>query len=428
MHNTDTKQKKILSGLLALSIVLACACGKTEETEKTRKTRAQKTEEAIVTDDSEKETETSSESSADTATEEPETTTEEPETTTETFTSAFDAEKAKNYMASIGFDGVVLVAENDQIVWTHASGYADRKNKTPNTLDTVFEFGSITKQFTAAAIMQLEEKGLLSTEDTLDKHIPEYKYADQITIHQLLNMTSGISDYLFNGMLGFSFDELNGMTLEMLLDFEDTMTKLVTTPLDKDEFVQKLSEYPLDFTPGTEYAYSNSNYYLLGIIIERLSGMAYDEYVRENILQPLNLSDLYPDIDHLTSDGRTDLFIMSFDLPHQDPTISYAVGVMTGTAEGLFNWEKCVMDEMLLSEESWNKVLDGGAFGYGYGWNIENGYIEHSGMTLGYNTNVRVDSDSRRVIVVLSNIQPLEGRDKKPMSSEICEELWQYYG
>ena len=143
--------------------------------------------------------------------------------------------------------------------------------------------------------------------------------------------------------------------------------------------------------------------------------MSYDEYVRKNILEPLGLKDLYPDIDHLTSNGRTDLFIKSFDLPHQDATISYAVGVMTGTAEGLLEWEKKVMDKALLSSQSWDKILDGGAFGYGYGWYIENGYIEHSGMTLGYNTNVRVASDSGRVIIVLSNIQLLEGSDKKPM-------------
>ena len=153
-----------------------------------------------------------------------------------------------------------------------------------------------------------------------------------------------------------------------------------------------------------------------------------DEYVRKNILEPLGLKDLYPDIDHLTSEGRLRLLIMNFDLPHQDPTISYSVGVMTGTAEGLFDWEKCVMDKALLSSESWDKVLDGGAFGYGYGWYIENGYIEHSGMTLGYNTSVRVASESRRVIVVLSNIQLLEGTSDEPMASEVGEELWKYYG
>ncbi|MBR5057177.1 MAG: beta-lactamase family protein [Clostridiales bacterium] len=422
MCNSNFKLKKILSVLLALSVVLACACAKSEETtKKTKKTRTKNTEDSAVTDTTEKATESDSEIST-------ESTTEVTQTTLAPAPSTFDTDKAKEYMNSINFDGVVLVAEGDQIVWTYAEGMADRENKTPNTLDTVFEFGSITKQFTAVAIMQLEEKGLLSTDDKLDKYIPEYKYADQITIHQLLNMTSGVSDYLFNGMLGFSFDEFDSMTVDMLLDFENTMTKIVTTPLAKDEFVTKLSEYPLDFTPGSEYAYSNSNYYLLGIIIEKLSGMSYDEYVRKNILEPLALSDLYPDIDHLTSDGRLRLLIMNFDLPHQDPTISYAVGVMTGTAEGLFNWEKCVMDKALLSQESWDKILDGGSFGYGYGWYIENGYIEHSGMTLGYNTSVRVASESRRVIVVLSNIQLLEGTSNEPMASEVGEELWKYYG
>ncbi|MBR5416463.1 MAG: beta-lactamase family protein, partial [Clostridiales bacterium] len=247
MRNKESKLKKILSGLLAVSIVLLCACSKSEETtKKTRKSRASKTEEPVATDTSEKETESESETST-------ETTTEESETTTQPAPSSFSADKAKTYMDSIDFDGVVLVTEGDQVVWEYASGNADRKNKIPNTMDTVFEFGSITKQFTAVCIMQLEEKGLLSTDDKLSKYIPEYKYADQITIHQLLNMTSGVSDYLFNGMLGFSFDEFDSMTVDMLFDFENTMTKIVTTPLAKDEFVTKLSEYPLDFTPGSEY-------------------------------------------------------------------------------------------------------------------------------------------------------------------------------
>ena len=417
MFNSNSRLKKLLSGILALTLVLSCACTKTEETtKKTRKSR--KTESTEATDTTEKASVTDTETASEV------TDTAAPEGSP----SSFSAGRAQTYMESIKFDGVVLVAEDDQIVFTYASGNADREKEIPNTMDTVFEFGSITKQFTAVAIMQLEEKGLLSTDDKLDKYIPEYKYADQVTIHQLLNMTSGIPDYLMNGMLGFSFNDFENMSLDMIMDFEATMSKLVTTPVTKEDFVSKLSEYPMEFTPGSEYEYSNSNYYLLGIVIERLSGMTYDEYIRKNILEPLSLSDLYPDTDHLDSNGRTDLFFTAFDLPHQDETISYAVGVMTGTAEGLYNWEKCVMDRALLSEESWNKVMDGGAFGYGYGWNIYNGYIEHSGMTLGYNTSVRVSSENRRVIIVLSNIQLIEGSSNKPMASEIGEELWSYYG
>ena len=157
-------------------------------------------------------------------------------------------------------------------------------------------------------------------------------------------------------------------------------------------------------------------------------GMAYDEYIRKNILEPLDLTELFPDNDHLTSNGRTDLKLIHFDFPHQDVTLSYSVGVMTGTAEGLLEWEKCVLDRKLLSSESWDKIFDGGQFGYGYGWTIVgDGVVEHSGMTLGYNTNVRINLKDRKVIIVLSNIQPLSGSKSRPLSSEIGDKLWEMF-
>ena len=101
---------------------------------------------------------------------------------------------------------------------------------------------------------------------------------------------------------------------------------------------------------------------------------------------------------------------------------------MTGTAEGLLKWENKVMEHALLTEDSWNKIFDGGAFGYGYGWYIWGGYIEHSGMTLGYNTNVRVDPDTGRVVIVLCNIQSFTGTKERPLAADVCAELWSYFG
>lgn len=402
-------------GLLAVSLVLA-SCGKSEETtakKKTKKPKATTTETTLAP------------TSTPTPTPTP---TETPTPTPEPFASTFDCAAAEAYMASgIEFDGTILVAEQDQVVWTYSSGYADRLNKKENKLETVYEFGSITKQFTAVAIMQLVEQGKINLDDTLDQYIPEYSHASEVTIHQLLNMTSGVPDYLFCGILGFSFDDFEELSLMDLFFLEDTLSDVVTTPLEQKDLVTKISDFPLNFQPGTNFEYSNTNYYFLGMIIEQLSGLAYDEYIRQNILQPLGLTELFPDTDHLTSNGRTDLSLIAFDLPHQDPTISFAVGVMTGTAEGLLAWETCVMDGALLSEESWTKIFDGGQFGYGYGWYIGDGYVQHSGMTLGYNTNVTVDPEHRRVVIVLSNIQPIDSSAQRPMSSDIAAELWKDY-
>ena len=414
------RMKQFMTGLLALAVVLSCACGKKEETEKTTKEKSEKTEEVS----SEEPTEEPVTSEAPTDTETPSSDSESSSGPAQSsVNSSFRTKDAEDYMDSVTFDGVCLVAENDEVVWTYASGFADRENNVLNTMDTVFEFGSITKQFTAVAIMQLVEQGKISTEDKLDKYLPEYSHASEITIHQLLNMTSGVPDYLYCGVLGISLD-FSDMDLSAIASLKDVLTPLVTTPIVPSEMPSKMSGYALNFTPGTQYEYSNTNYYFLGLIIEQLSGMTYDEYIRKNILEPLDLTELYPDIDHIDSNGRTDLTLVKFDFPHQDATISYAVGVMSGTAEGLLRWEECVMDGALLTEESWNKIFDGGAFGYGYGWYTCDGYVEHSGMTLGYNTNVIVDKENRRVVIVLSNLQPLTGTDSKPMSSDIGGHLW----
>ena len=430
------KKNRILAGALALSFVLSCACSKKKDSsDKEESTSSESVE--VVSEESSESTAAPETTTEATTTETAESTTAESESTTTSQggsdssvkkPSTFQIDKADTYIDSIRFDGVVLVAEGGQTVYTKAVGMADRDQNIPNTMDTVFELGSITKQFTAVAIMQLVEQGKLKLDDTLDKYIPEYKYAKDITIHQLLNMTSGVPDYIFCGVLGFTKDDFTNLSLSSFFSMKSLLSEVAVTPMEKDDLVRRISEYPMDFTPGTKCEYSNTNYYFIGIIIEKLSGMAYDDYVRKNILEPLHLTHLFPDTDHLTSNGRTDFVLFHFDFPHQHETLSYAVGVMTGTAEGLLEWERCVMDRALLSKESWDKIFEKGDFEYGYGWYLEDGYIEHSGMTLGYNANVRVDPDSGKVIIVLCNIQSLTTTPMRPLASDVCDELWQYFG
>ena len=411
----NKKISKILAAILATTMALSMSSCK-KETNDSSDSSDSTSGTSEVTTSTEETTESSSE-----------TTTEAPTDTTAPVVSDFDTDAADTYIGGIYFNGVALISEDRQVVWETACGDADYENQVPNTMDTVFEFGSITKQFTAVAIMQLVEKGELSTDDTLDKYIPEYSHASEVTIHQLLNMTSGIPDYLYTGTLGFSMNDFSSINPTQLGSFEDLVRDAATTPITADFLISSISEFPLNFEPGTKYEYSNTNYYFLGIIIERLSGMPYDEYIRKNILEPLDLNELYPDIDHLTSKGRTSLLggYIEFDFPSQDASISYAAGVMTGTAKGLLEWEYCVMDHKLLSEESWEKIFDGGDFGYGYGWSIGDGYVEHSGMTLGYNTNVRLDIENEKVIIVLSNCQMLVSMGDHLMSSDISDSLWQ---
>ena len=171
--------------------------------------------------------------------------------------------------------GAIVVATDKDIVYLYAEDALEKDGKTKVSQDTVFDLASVSKVFTAVAILQLQEKGKLSLEDTLDKYFPEYETGKKITIYNLLHMNSGIPDYLNNPN---SFWNISG---------EDAANKQISDILlDKttdEELLQALYKAPLVFEPGSEYGYSNTNYRLLAFIIEKLSGMKLSDYLKKNI-------------------------------------------------------------------------------------------------------------------------------------------------
>jgi CubicO group peptidase (beta-lactamase class C family) len=178
-----------------------------------------------------------------------------------------------NYLQKLAaedkFSGAVLVARNGQAFYRHASGMADKKRNIPNTIETKFNLGSMNKMFTAVAIAQLAERGKLSFNDTISKHLPEYPnqpVAEKITIHQLLTHTSGLGDYLNEKF----YTQLSRIrTIGSLLPF----------------FVDS----PLLFEPGQGWEYSNAGFVVLGLIIEKVSGESYFDYVRRHIFRPAGM-------------------------------------------------------------------------------------------------------------------------------------------
>ena len=164
------------------------------------------------------------------------------------------------------FRGTVLVAKNGNIILNKGYGLADYSKKVANESTTVFETASLTKQFTATAIMMLQESKLLNVKDTLNKYIPDYPNGSKITLNNLLTQTSGIVDY-------------NPESLEN--------NKSAFNP---NEIIALFKNKPLEFKTGTEYKYSGSNYILLGYIIQKVSGMTYEEYIDKNIIKPLKLN------------------------------------------------------------------------------------------------------------------------------------------
>lgn len=186
---------------------------------------------------------------------------------------SIDALIARN-VADDTFSGVVRIVDGERVVYEKAAGLAERRFDVPNTIDTRFNIGSITKMFTHVAIAKLASEGKLAPEDRLSKHLPDYPkaVAERITIAQLLDHSSGLGD-----IFGPEYDAMNKSRLRTLEDF---------LPLFRDK--------PLRFEPGTDQYYSNAGFTVLGLVIERLSGMPYADYIRQVVYEPAGMTDSGP--------------------------------------------------------------------------------------------------------------------------------------
>ncbi len=332
------------------------------------------------------------------------------------------AEKIRLYMSSVEYHGVVLVARGDAVIFEGAYGYSNLREETENRTDTIFELGSITKQFTAVAVMMLAEQGRLSLDDPLSLYIPEYPYAETITVRNLLNMTSGIPDYITCGALGFGMEDLGLASFESL----EQVRSIIEKDYSRAEIVGMISDYALLFEPGEEFAYSNTNYFFLGIIIEKMSGMSFFDFVEETFFVPLGMDSTSTEPTSLTSRGAILLYNGAIYLPSQNRTLSFAAGSICSDARDLLIWEQAVLEGDFLSTDGWKQVFSPGRFDYGFGWHIMSGYYEHSGNTVGYNTHVLIEPGSRTVIIALSNTQGLDEYyiDGKVKSNQVVAEIY----
>lgn len=290
------------------------------------------------------------------------------------------------------FSGSVLVARNGTVLYQAGHGLADREHEVANTTRTKFRLASVTKQFTATAVLMLAEQGKLSVQDTIATHLP---YAPdtwrEVTIHHLLSHTSGIPN------------------LTDFVDFETT-GKL---PLSLPACIETFQHRALLFRPGCECRYSNSGYLLLGDIIERVSGMSYEEFLRTSIFDPLEMAD--SGYDHHES-----------ILPHRatgyakrgttwersrylDMGFPYAAGALYSTVEDMYRWDQAIQAGSLLSPESWVRMTTItpllSTFGYGFILGKEHGRrsVGHSGGIHGFRTQFTRFPDEPACVIVLCN-------------------------
>lgn len=300
------------------------------------------------------------------------------------------------------FSGSVLAADEREVLFKKGYSFANREWEIQNQPDTKFRIGSITKQFTAAIILKLREEGKLKLDDKITDHIDYYRKdtGDKVTIHQLLVHTSGIPSY--TSIPNF---------------FQEISIKEFTV----EEFVKEYCMKDFDFEPGTDWAYNNTGYYLLGVIIEEITGMTYAEALHHYILDPLEMNDSgFDDFSEILKNratGYSNLFLDYYNSPYLNMDLPFAAGAMYSTVEDMYKWDQALYGTELLSQESLDLFFKphveamGGQ--YAYGWfisevDVDNDgekekMIRHGGGINGFNTLIVRIPSKGQLLVLLNN-------------------------
>lgn len=256
------------------------------------------------------------------------------------------------------FNGNTLVAAHGKILLQKSYGLSNFAKDIQHDEHTVFSIASVTKQFTAAVILQLQEAGKLSVNDTLSKYFPDIPSAKKITLKHLLTHTSGLYDYV--------------------ADIDEEDSAIACNPVNKQLVPDIISAHKPYFKPGADYRYCNSGYYLLGLIIEKVTGKSYEQNVRDIIFTPLQMGHSFFDFRHMpgtqiatgykeiSKDQQTEAVAWRWD-----STVTYAAGGIYSTTADLYKWTQAIAQRKILSAASWQAMLTPYANTYGYGINVD---------------------------------------------------------
>jgi CubicO group peptidase (beta-lactamase class C family) len=297
----------------------------------------------------------------------------------------------KDYVRGELFTGTVLVARDGKVMFRKAYGAANREWTIPNAVDTRYRIGSITKPFTATAILQLADENKLGLDDPIGKYLPDLPTSwGQASIRQLLSHTSGIPSHT------------------SLEDFDAKLRPVRHTP---QELIELLKDLPLNYEHGTKFRYNNMAYVLLGRIIETVTGMSYPDYLEHKVLRPLKLRSSGYD------DGRAVVSRLAQDYTDGASGVlkgrffnmsnAYAAGAMYSTVDDLLAWQQMLVQGKVLSQPSLKAMFTDGGHRYGLGWFVRDSLsrkmVEHGGNVGGYSSLLAYYPDDRLTIVVLSN-------------------------
>jgi D-alanyl-D-alanine carboxypeptidase len=288
----------------------------------------------------------------------------------------------------------VALAKKGTILYARGYGLSNISADLPAQSDTIFEIGSITKQFSAALIMKLQEKGLLHVDDSIAPYLPQYGFPAAITIRMLLTHTSGLADFT-----NFS-------------DFGQWVTNGVAEPV----VLAQISQAALQFKPGTQYTYSNSNFYLLGSIIENLTGQSYAANLDQYIFHPLGLQDTYYDLPpaNLAAAGYANSGAGLIPAIIWDRSAAFAAGALSSNVYDLVAWDSALMSGQVVSPASFQQMTTSNGFfqnGFSYGFGLalttynSRPIMWHAGQIGGFYTENVVFLDNGFTLVVLTNDQ-----------------------
>jgi CubicO group peptidase (beta-lactamase class C family) len=292
------------------------------------------------------------------------------------------------------FNGAVFVSKGGNTLFAKGYGFANAEHQVPNTPRTKFRLGSITKQFTAMAILILQERGKLKIEDSVGKFIDDAPKAwDGVTIHHLLTHTGGVPSYTD----------------------DPAYRRKMMMPETVKSMISRFRDKPLDFRPGEKFHYSNSGYFLLGAVIEKVSGKSYEAFLKETIFDPLGMKDTGYDHPATVIPGRASGYTLQRDglvnAEYLDMSQPYAAGSLYSTVEDLACWDRALVDGKLISKGSYAKMYTPQKNNYAYGWVVVTAKgrkeIHHGGGINGFATEILRYPEQEVCVVVLSNVLPV---------------------
>ncbi|MCI1893058.1 MAG: beta-lactamase family protein [Schleiferilactobacillus harbinensis] len=299
------------------------------------------------------------------------------------------------------YNGALAVTAPDQVLFRHTQGIADYATGMPFTFSTTSGIGSVTKQFLATVVLMLAEKGEVALSDRLSQYLPEYRFADQITLRQLLNMAAGVPDYVDAVVK----ETLAGRVLSTDPDDDPQINRAVGENISLVHALALINPLPLTYTPGTESHYSNSNYLLLGTVVERVTGQGLAQIFQQRIFSVLGMTRTKLGTQFAQADSylKIDDRLVTLGRGHH---IAGDGGLVT-TITDLTRWAQAVLQQRFLQPTTWQAAMTLYKDFYGFAWLKKGSWYWHGGRVLGYQADIYVSPERGLATTWLYNVTPV---------------------